>query len=106
MALDAGFIVIGPSGQTITRNPGSLLMFMMDEMAKRWHKKLKHELHDEHEFSLTHPESVYCCNGCLETGIGWYFKCEQCYFSLHPKCALKKHEEANDDPKGNQGILL
>ncbi|POO03099.1 Thioredoxin-like fold containing protein, partial [Trema orientale] len=110
-----GFVVIGPSGQTITREPRELinvyganaypfteehlqhLKEQMDETAKGWPKKLKHGLHAEHEFSLTCHESVYGCNACLETGIGWYFQCEQCYFGLHPKCALKKHEEATDN---------
>ncbi|POO03097.1 LOW QUALITY PROTEIN: hypothetical protein TorRG33x02_011580 [Trema orientale] len=40
----------------------------MDEMAKGCTRN--HELHDEHEFSLIDRESVYCCNACLETGIG------------------------------------
>ncbi|PON58660.1 Thioredoxin-like fold containing protein [Trema orientale] len=120
-----GFIVIGPSGRTATRKPRELINVYganaypfteehlqhleekMNDMAKGWPEKLTHELHAEHELSLTRDESVHMCYACLETGIGWYYKCDQCAFSLHPKCALKKHEEgADDDPKGDGGILL
>ncbi|POO03262.1 Thioredoxin-like fold containing protein [Trema orientale] len=112
-----GFIVIGPSGRVATREPRELINVYganaypftkehlqhleehMDEMAKGWPRKLRHELHAEHEFSLTRHVSVYRCDGCLETGIGWYFQCEQCCFGLHPNCALKKNEEANGDTK-------
>ncbi|PON58316.1 Protein kinase C-like [Parasponia andersonii] len=104
-------VVIGPSGQTATSKSRELINVygvnaypfteehlqhleeQMDEIAKGWPKKLKHALHAEHEFSPTRHDSVYWCEACLETGIGLYFKCEHCYFGLHPKCALKKHYE-------------
>ncbi|PON32417.1 Thioredoxin-like fold containing protein [Trema orientale] len=119
-----GVIVIGPSGRTATRQPRELinvyganaypftkehLQYLeeeMNEMAKGWPQKLKHELHAEHEVSLTRHESVYGCVACLETGVGWYYQCEQCHFELHPKCAFKNHEEAKDPPEGNLGILV
>ncbi|PON87784.1 Protein kinase C-like [Trema orientale] len=108
-------VVIGPSGQTATSKSRELINVYganaypfteehlqhleerMDEIAKGWPKKLKHELHAEHEFSPTRHESVYWCEACLETGIGLYFKCEHCYFGLHPKCALKQQYEAIEE---------
>ncbi|KAI7979135.1 putative nucleoredoxin 1 [Camellia lanceoleosa] len=67
----------------------------MEEMAKGWPEKLKHELHVEHELTRIR-RSGYVCNGCREMGHGWSFYCKVCDFDLHPKCALMK-----DDPKEN-----
>ncbi|PON39531.1 Thioredoxin-like fold containing protein [Parasponia andersonii] len=91
--------VYGANAYPFTKEHLQHLEEHMDEMAKGWPKKLRHELHAEHEFSLTRHVSVYRCDGCLEMGIGWYFQCEQCCFGLHPNCALKKNEEANSDTK-------
>lgn len=70
----------------------------LEEEAKRWPEKLKHELHDEHELVLTRHRS-YVCNGCNEMGSGWSFYCKECDFDLHPKCALKNDEEAKEEGK-------
>ncbi|PON54823.1 Thioredoxin-like fold containing protein [Trema orientale] len=96
-------IAIGPSGRTVARNTRELIQNyganaypfteehlqhlegQMNEMAKGWPKKLKHELHPEHEIVLR-QESIYDCNACSETRIGWRFCCELCAFCLHPRC--------------------
>uniref|UniRef100_A0A0E0D1X2 protein-disulfide reductase n=1 Tax=Oryza meridionalis TaxID=40149 RepID=A0A0E0D1X2_9ORYZ len=66
----------------------------IDEMAKAkgWPEKLKHELHDEHELVLTRC-TTYGCDGCDEMGSSWSYRCTECDFDLHPKCALGKEEE-------------
>ncbi|KAL7171503.1 hypothetical protein ACSBR2_036208 [Camellia fascicularis] len=111
-------VAIGPSGRTLTTEARPLLQAhgadaypfteehlkkldeQMEEMAKGWPEKLKHELHVEHELTRIR-RSGYVCNGCREMGHGWSFYCKVCDFDLHPKCALKK-----DDPKENgEGAL-
>ncbi|XP_052146508.1 probable nucleoredoxin 1-1 isoform X2 [Oryza glaberrima] len=68
----------------------------IDEMAKGWPGKLKHELHDEHELVLTRC-TTYGCDGCDEMGSSWSYRCRECDFDLHPKCALGKEEEKKGD---------
>ncbi|TVU46616.1 hypothetical protein EJB05_06162 [Eragrostis curvula] len=106
-------VAIGPTGQTVTKDAKSLLMIhgadafpfteerleelkkKIDEEAKGWPEKLKHEMHDEHELVLMRTE-VYNCDGCEDLGSSWTYRCMECKFNLHPKCALaeeKKDEE-------------
>ncbi|PSS28623.1 Nucleoredoxin like [Actinidia chinensis var. chinensis] len=109
-------VAIGPSGKTITTQARQLLQAhgadaypfteehlkhldeMIEETAKGWPEKVKHESHVAHELVKTKC-SGYVCNGCREMGHGWSFSCKQCDFDLHPKCALKQ-DEGKDEPKG------
>ncbi|GFY88282.1 DC1 domain-containing protein [Actinidia rufa] len=109
-------VAIGPSGKTITTQARQLLQAhgadaypftkehlkhldeMIEETAKGWPEKVKHESHVAHELVKTKC-SGYVCNGCGEMGHGWSFSCKQCDFDLHPKCALKQ-DEGKDEPKG------
>lgn len=115
-------IVIGPSGRTLTTTARKLidaygadaypfteehlehLKEKVEEMAKGWPEKLKHESHVEHELVLTRC-SGYFCNGCREMGYDWSFYCKECDFNLHPKCALKNNEETKDEPKAKEGYV-
>ncbi|XP_038890282.1 probable nucleoredoxin 1 [Benincasa hispida] len=72
----------------------------LEEEAKGWPEKLKHELHDAHELVRTRRIS-YVCDDCNEMGYGWSFYCEECDFDLHPKCALKNNEGA----EGKEGWI-
>ncbi|XP_023523830.1 probable nucleoredoxin 1 [Cucurbita pepo subsp. pepo] len=67
----------------------------LEEEAKGWPEKLKHELHEEHELVRTH-RAAYNCDACDELGYGWSFYCEECDFDMHPKCGLKKNEGAEE----------
>ncbi|KAE8730224.1 hypothetical protein F3Y22_tig00003041pilonHSYRG01162 [Hibiscus syriacus] len=70
----------------------------IEEMAKGWPQKLKHELHEEHELELTRQHS-FICDGCKESGEVWSFYCRECDFDLLPKCALDKDKETKADAK-------
>ncbi|KAL3577891.1 hypothetical protein D5086_019395 [Populus alba] len=75
----------------------------IEEKAKGWPEKVKHELHTEHELIRT-KRKTYICNGCRETGYSWSFYCKQCDFDLHPKCALKEDEDTGSE-KGKEGRI-
>ncbi|XP_022776105.1 probable nucleoredoxin 1 [Durio zibethinus] len=107
-------IAIGPTGKTVTKETRDLIMdhgadaypfteerlkeieAQYEEMAKGWPEKLKHELHEEHELVLTRLH-YFKCDGCNEEGQAWSFLCEECDFTLHPKCALKEDKETKAD---------
>ncbi|XXG40721.1 hypothetical protein AAC387_Pa01g1369 [Persea americana] len=109
-------VAIGPTGKTITTEAcdlvtvhGSdaypfteehlkLMEAKIEEMAKRWPEKVKHDLHTEHELNLER-QRVYYCDGCGDKGRGWSYYCKKCNFDLHPKCALEE-EKKEDDEKG------
>ncbi|KAL6878463.1 hypothetical protein ACP4OV_012633 [Aristida adscensionis] len=111
-------VAIGPSGQTVTKDAKALLMVhgaeafpfteeriqelqkQLDEMAKGWPEKLKHELHDEHELVLMR-RGTYGCDGCEEMGSTWSYRCDECDFDLHPKCALEEKEEEEEEKESN-----
>ena len=116
-------IAIGPSGRTVTKEARDLISVhganaypfteeqlkhleeQEEEIAKGWPEKLKHDLHDEHELTLTRRR-VYCCDACDDTGYGWSFYCGECDFDLHPKCALETDEEEElDDLNGKEGFV-
>ncbi|KAK3146994.1 hypothetical protein QOZ80_3BG0276350 [Eleusine coracana subsp. coracana] len=117
-------VAIGPTGQTVARDAKNLLMIhgadafpftkekldelqkKMDEMAKGWPEKLKHELHDEHELVLMRCD-VYSCDGCEDLGHTWTYRCEECEFDLHPKCALAevKSEENKASEEAPAGYV-
>ncbi|KAF0922479.1 hypothetical protein E2562_037263 [Oryza meyeriana var. granulata] len=104
-------VAIGPDGKTVTKDVKTPLMAhgadafpfteeklqelekKIDEMAKGWPEKLKHDLHEEHELVLTRC-SMYGCDACREMGNSWSYRCKECDFDLHPKCAL---EEKGDE---------
>ncbi|KAH7511070.1 hypothetical protein FEM48_ZijujUnG0052300 [Ziziphus jujuba var. spinosa] len=108
-------IAIGPSGRTVSKKLRQYIAYFgpdaypfteekfkhldeqLDEMAKQWPDKVKHNLHAEHELLLTRCDS-YECDGCEETGYAWSYLCENCNFDLHPNCALKNDEETDSDP--------
>ncbi|CAK7327373.1 unnamed protein product [Dovyalis caffra] len=114
-------VVIGPSGRTITKEARMHLTAYgadafpfteehlkqleekLEEKAKGWPEKVKHELHAEHELIRTR-RGAYICNGCRETGSDWSFYCKQCDFDLHPKCALKELENTGTE-KGKEGFI-
>ncbi|CAN6312410.1 unnamed protein product [Urochloa humidicola] len=115
-------IVIGPSGMTLTMDAKSHLVAhgadafpfteetlqelekKLDEEAKEWPEKVKHELHERHELVLTRcGTDTYTCDGCEGLGSSWYYRCDRCEFNLHPKCALgteKKGEATGEAPAG------
>ncbi|XP_062211497.1 disease resistance protein RGA5-like [Phragmites australis] len=98
-------VAIGPTGQTVSKDAkGQLVIYgadafpfteerleelqkKLDKIAKRWPGKLKHELHKEHELVLMR-HGTYGCDGCKEIGNTWSYRCDECDFDLHPKCAL------------------
>ncbi|KAF3963089.1 hypothetical protein ACB098_03G147300 [Castanea mollissima] len=112
-------VAIGPSGKTVTKEAREIIMIhgadaypftderlkeieaQIEEMAKGWPEKLKLKLHEEHELVLARRRN-YTCDGCGETGHVWSYYCDECDFDLHPKCALKEDEGANDDSKGEE----
>jgi len=112
-------VAIGPSGRTITKEARMHLTAYgadafpfteehlkqleeeLEEKAKGWPEKVKHELHTEHELIRT-KRKTYICDGCGETGNRWSFYCKQCDFDLHPKCALKEDEDTGTE-KGKEG---
>nr|CAB3495662.1 unnamed protein product [Digitaria exilis] len=109
-------VAIGPTGQTVGRDAKTPLMAhgadafpfteerleelqrKLDEMAKGWPEKLKHELHEEHELVLLRL-GTYRCNGCREMGSTWSYRCGECDFDLHPKCALAEKGKKGEDGK-------
>ncbi|KMT07243.1 hypothetical protein BVRB_6g148760 [Beta vulgaris subsp. vulgaris] len=106
-------VAIGPQGKTITTeareligshgadafpfNEGHMknLEEKIEQMAKGWPEKLKHELH-EHELLKVRRDGYYC-DGCNNPGHSWSFYCKECDFDLDPKCALKKEAQAKDE---------
>ncbi|KAG8063084.1 hypothetical protein GUJ93_ZPchr0003g17881 [Zizania palustris] len=111
-------VALGPDGKTVTKDAKTPLMLhgadafpftdeklkelekRIDEMAKGWPEKLKHELHEEHELVLTRCSRQYGCDGCDEMGNSWSYRCKECDFDLHPKCALG--EEKKDEDMGEE----
>ncbi|KAJ8648330.1 hypothetical protein MRB53_001353 [Persea americana] len=109
-------VAIGPTGKTITTEARDIVAVhgsdgypfteehlkvmeaKIEEMAKGWPEKVKHHLHTEHELNLERRRGYYC-DGCGMAGRGWSYYCEECYFDLHPKCALEE-EKKEDDEKG------
>ncbi|KAF7018488.1 hypothetical protein CFC21_031772 [Triticum aestivum] len=108
-------VAIGPDGKTVNTDAKTSLAVhgadafpftseriqelekKIDEMAKGWPEKVKHELH-EHELVLIRRPRPYGCDGCEEMGTSWSYNCAECDFDLHAKCALgeeKKGEEVN-----------
>nr|TKR84445.1 putative nucleoredoxin 1 isoform X1 [Populus alba] len=114
-------VAIGPSGRTITKEARMHLTAYgadafpfteehlkqleeeIEEKAKGWPEKVKHELHTEHEL-IRAKRKAYICKGCRETGYSWSFYCKQCDFDLHPKCALKEDEDTGSE-KGKEGRI-
>ncbi|KAG6483116.1 probable nucleoredoxin 1-1 [Zingiber officinale] len=112
-------VAISPTGRIITKEAKELFMIHgtvaypfteerikelehLKEMAKGWPEKIKLDLYDEHELVLTGCFS-YDCNGCREMGHNWSYRCEQCEFDLHPKCALnqkRKEDGENGEAHG------
>lgn len=111
-------IAIGPTGKMVTKQARQLItahgaeaypftqerLDHFEEVAKGWPEKLKHELHSEHELEKTRQGS-YGCSACRGMGNGWSFRCHQCHFNLHPKCALKTSEGTKDDGKAKDGVI-
>ncbi|PRQ22447.1 putative protein-disulfide reductase chromatin regulator PHD family [Rosa chinensis] len=107
-------VAIGPTGQTVTKEASDLVRLHganaypfteerlkeieaeFEEMAKRWPKKLKNALHEEHELVLARRRN-FICDGCNEKGEVWSFYCEECDFDLHPKCALEEEKGPKTD---------
>ncbi|KAJ8758991.1 hypothetical protein K2173_003229 [Erythroxylum novogranatense] len=102
-------VAMGPSGRTVstkaykhianngvgaypfTEEHFKQLDEKIEEMAKGWPKKIKHQLHPEHELILTKLGS-YGCDNCNEFRHDWSFNCKKCGYDLDPKCALKIDE--------------
>ncbi|XP_078156041.1 uncharacterized protein LOC144551804 [Carex rostrata] len=117
-------VAIGPSGKTVSKDVKMLLTLHganaypfteerikeledeIENMAKGWPEKIKHELHVEHELVLTKRRS-YCCDGCEGLGASWSYWCSECDFDLHPACALKKAngEENNGHEAAKEGYV-
>ncbi|RWR79475.1 putative nucleoredoxin 1 [Cinnamomum micranthum f. kanehirae] len=103
-------VAIGPTGKTITTEARDLVTVhgsdaypfteehlkameaKIEEMAKGWPEKVKHDLHAQHELKLKR-RLAYTCDGCDVGGRAWSYYCEECDFDLHPKCALEEEKE-------------
>ncbi|CAL9188692.1 unnamed protein product [Musa hybrid cultivar] len=111
-------VAIGPTGRTITRNAMYSLAThgadaypfseerikeldqKIDEMAKGWPEKRKHEQHKHGKLEWSCLHGLYRCGDCHKIGSGWCYLCSMCGFGLHPKCAPKeekKEEEEHDE---------
>lgn len=122
-------VVIGPNGKTVSWDATDLLVVhgadafpfteerleelqkKVDEMAKAmgWPKKLKHELHGEHELVLQYRGTdTYACDRCVQMGSSWVYTCdcEECDFDLHPKCALRKKGEEEETKSSTAGCYV
>ncbi|XP_008782777.2 probable nucleoredoxin 1-1 [Phoenix dactylifera] len=115
-------VAIGPTGRTVTKDAKLLLMIhgadaypfteerikeledQLEEMAKGWPEKLKHDLHEEHELVLIRC-GKYGCDGCDGLGDKWSYRCTECNFDLHPRCALAedKKKTGEEDHGEEQG---
>ncbi|XP_074274428.1 putative nucleoredoxin 1 [Silene latifolia] len=109
-------VAIGPEGKTITTETRHLidthgsdafpftedhiedLKQKLEDIAKGWPEKVKHELH-EHELVKVRRNGYYC-DECTTPGNGWSFWCEECDYDLDPKCALANSKEVEEDAKG------
>lgn len=114
-------IAIGPSGCTVKREARESIAVhgadaypfteehlkhveqQLEEMAKGWPEKVKHESH-EHELVLIR-RNAYNCDGCNELGDTWSFYCAECDYDLHPNCALNNNEATDNGPKENNGFV-
>lgn len=115
-------VAIGPNGQTISTQVRQQIQAhgadsfpftdehvkkldeKIEEMAKGWPEKVKHELHPDHELKLRRCTG-FGCDGCKEMGHGWSYQCKECDFDLHPKCALKKNDDHHEEGKGKEGYI-
>ncbi|KAL0550325.1 hypothetical protein IC582_014833 [Cucumis melo] len=107
-------ISIGEDGRTVTDdavelisnygakaypfNAGRIeeLKLEIEVMAKNWPQEVKHILHEEHPISLVSRQG-YVCDGCEKDGRLWSYCCKKCNFDLHPRCALEKRPENQDE---------
>ncbi|CAL9053930.1 unnamed protein product, partial [Musa banksii] len=111
-------VAIGPTGRTSTRNAMHSLAThgadaypfseerikeldqKIDEMAKGWPEKRKHEQHKHGKLEWSCLHGLYMCRDCHKIGSGWCYLCSMCSFGFHPKCAPKeekKEEEEHDE---------
>ncbi|KAJ3683265.1 hypothetical protein LUZ60_013492 [Juncus effusus] len=116
-------VAIGPNGKTVSTDVKKLFMVYgaeaypfnderitvlkeeMEKMVQNWPKKLKNKLHEEHELVLTRL-TMYGCDGCEKAGYDWSYRCVECDFDLHPKCALKEgNGEDNGEKVGKEGYV-
>lgn len=113
-------VAIGPTGKTVTTEARDLIIVhgakaypftderlkeieaQFEVMAKGWPEKLKHALHEEHELELARCTS-YICDKCEEEGHVWAFCCDECDFTLHPKCALEDDKSKASKDDENEG---
>lgn len=82
----------GASAYPFTEERVKKLEEELEEKAKGWPDKIKHEAHPQHELIKTR-RTGYGCDSCREMGRGWSFYCDKCDFDLHPKCAIKENEK-------------
>ncbi|XP_019709919.1 probable nucleoredoxin 1-2 isoform X2 [Elaeis guineensis] len=103
-------VAIGPTGRTITKDAKLLMMVhgadaypfteerikeledQLEEMAKGWPEKLKDDRHEGHELVLTRC-GKYVCDGCNGLGDKWSYRCTECTFDLHTRCALVENKK-------------
>ncbi|KAG6468134.1 probable nucleoredoxin 1 [Zingiber officinale] len=114
-------VAISPTGKTITTEARDLVWahgaaaypftkeriqeieLEVEETAKGWPEKLKHELHEEHELVKSRRKS-YICDRCNDEGNDWSFYCNSCDFDLHPKCALEHDTEITNTGDGGDSV--
>ncbi|KAJ4755341.1 Cysteine/Histidine-rich C1 domain family protein [Rhynchospora pubera] len=91
--------VYGADAYPFTEERVKKLQDDIENMTKGWPEKIKHELHESHELVLRSEYCPFICDGCKEMGRHWSYKCDECEFNLHLKCALKKddREDTRDD---------
>ncbi|KAF8393649.1 hypothetical protein HHK36_021895 [Tetracentron sinense] len=111
-------VAVGSTGRTLTSKAKELVMFFgpdaypfnndrmkemesrIEEMGMGLPEKVRHYLHAEHEL-LRSPAGVYTCDGCNQLVLGWVFKCDECDYYLHPKCALEEDREVRGESEGH-----
>lgn len=117
-------VAVGPTGKTLTNEAKDLVVLYgseaypftdikkrelegrLEEMAKGWPEKVRNERHEYHELVLARC-GVYACDGCKELGVRWSFNCDECYFNLHPVCALMGEKVVSvDDGNDKQNNIV
>ncbi|XP_020595221.1 serine/threonine-protein phosphatase 4 regulatory subunit 2-like [Phalaenopsis equestris] len=83
----------GADAYPFTKESMMQLKAEMEEKAKLWPAKIRHE---EHSHVLWKSKREYICDSCGKRGRHWSFYCKQCDFDLHPDCALDARHEVVD----------
>ncbi|KAJ3673195.1 hypothetical protein LUZ60_006569 [Juncus effusus] len=101
-------VLIGTDGKTSNPNLSEIIE---EHGVEAWEgypfteEKLGFLEEEEHELVLTRL-TMYGCDGCEKAGYDWSYRCVECDFDLHPKCALKEgNGEDNGEKVGKEGYV-